>query len=106
MTSVPFCVSQTLINTFANISSNEMVTEQTISDVFKDEHKRYVTRKFTLESQMQAKKMYVNLKMIETLPDKTIMRLNLDFVNDIYEDDGKLVILSDSCTVMFDIADE
>lgn len=55
---------------------------------------------------MQAKKIYVNLKMIETLPDKTIMRLNLDFVNDIYEDDGKLVILSDSCTVMFDIADE
>ena len=50
MTSVPFCVAQTLINTFANISSNDMVTEQTISDVFKDEHKRYVTRKFTLES--------------------------------------------------------
>ena len=106
MTSVPFCVSQTLINTFANISTNEMVTEQTISDVFKDEHMRYVTRKFTLESKLQAKKIRVNLKMIETLPDKTIMRLNLDFVNDIYEDDGKLVILSDSCTVMFDIADE
>lgn len=101
MYSIPPSICQTLITTFSGIISDDIITEQSVEDTYKDDHERYVRRTFILSSRPIAGKTYCNFTFKETLPDKVVKRLDLDFVTDMYEDAGLFFIVSEGCTVQF-----
>lgn len=106
MNAVPAHIATLLAEVYANIANNLMVTRSSYEDYYHDARKRLIKREFKLSGEVLDGEIRINFKLIEYAPNKMIPRIDMDFIDDVFIDDGILYITSGEMRLVFFIEEE
>ena len=95
-----------IANTYNSISANNVITEQTISDLYPDKLNRPIKRKFALSSASMGGNVLICFTVEETAPNACYKRFDLEDVDSVTVADYVLKVSSGGYSACFAIEHE
>lgn len=110
MNSIPSSISDMLLATASNIFDSDAVTEQKISDTYRwnysEKGSLLVKREFQLGSKRIGKEVKAWFRFIETYPDRTVTRIDLEDLTSVSSNGEHLAIACEDYVFTFKIKEE
>ena len=101
MKPLPAYAASMLVEAYASITTQGMLTSQTSTDLYKDEERRLVKRIVTLSSKPFDGKIIVRFTVDEVMPAMETKRIDLDLVDGVTLEGGNLVVSNGALALSF-----